>query len=162
MCCLGWSFLSVLFERNDAKAEAPVFWPPHAKRWLIGKDSDAGRDCGQEEKGMTEDEMAWWHHQPWWTWVWVDSESWWWTGRPGMLRFMGSQRVRHDWATELNWTESDVGWIHGCGTWRSRGPTVLINGVHIHFYPSKKVRMNSNVIGGLVFYWCYKKKSPHN
>ena len=40
-----------------------------------------------------------------WTWVWVNSRSWWWTGRPGMLRFMGSQRVGHDWATELNWTE---------------------------------------------------------
>ena len=38
-----------------------------------------------------------------WTWVWVNSGSWWWTGRPGMLRFMGSQRVGHDWATELNW-----------------------------------------------------------
>ena len=38
-----------------------------------------------------------------WTWVWVNSGSWWWTGRPGMLRFMGSQRVRHEWATELNW-----------------------------------------------------------
>ena len=41
-----------------------------------------------------------------WTWVWVDSGSWWWTGRPGVLRFSGSQRVRHDWATELNWTDS--------------------------------------------------------
>ena len=40
-----------------------------------------------------------------WGWVWVNSGSWWWTGRPGMLRFMGSQRVRHDWATELKWTE---------------------------------------------------------
>ena len=40
-----------------------------------------------------------------WTWVWVDSWSWWWTGRPGILWFMGSQRVRHDWATELNWTK---------------------------------------------------------
>ena len=52
----------VFFERNDAKAETPVFWPPHVKSWLIGKDPDAGRDCGQEEKGMTEDEMAGWHH----------------------------------------------------------------------------------------------------
>ena len=42
-----------------------------------------------------------------WTWVWVNSRSWWWTGRPGMLRFMGSQRVRHDWATELNWRNHD-------------------------------------------------------
>ena len=53
-----WEF----FGRNDAKAETPVLWPPHAKSWLIGKDSDAGRDSGQEEKGMTEDEMAGWHH----------------------------------------------------------------------------------------------------
>ena len=52
----------MFFGRNDAKAETPVLWPPHAKSWLIGKDSDAGRDWGQEEKGMTEDEMAVWHH----------------------------------------------------------------------------------------------------
>ena len=52
----------VFFGRNDAKAETPVFWPPHAKRWLIGKDSDAGRAWGQEEKGMTEDEVAGRHH----------------------------------------------------------------------------------------------------
>ena len=48
--------------RNDAKAETPVLWPPHTKSWLIGKDSDAGRDCGQEEKGTKENEMAGWHH----------------------------------------------------------------------------------------------------
>ena len=53
----------VLFGRNDAKAEILVLWLPHAKSWLIGKDSDAGRDWGQEEKGMTEDEMAGWHHR---------------------------------------------------------------------------------------------------
>ena len=49
------------FGRNDAKAETPVLWPPRVKSWLIGKDSDAGRDWGQEEKGTTEDEMAGWH-----------------------------------------------------------------------------------------------------
>ena len=48
----------VFFGRNDAKAETPVLWPPHVKSWLIGKDPDAGRDWGQEEKGTTEDEMA--------------------------------------------------------------------------------------------------------
>ena len=53
-----WDF----FGRNDTKAETLVLWPPHAKSWLIGKDSDAGRDWGQEEKGTTEDEMAGWHH----------------------------------------------------------------------------------------------------
>ena len=52
----------VFFGRNDAEAETPVPWPPHAKSWLIGKDSDAGRHWGQEEKGTTEDEMAGWHH----------------------------------------------------------------------------------------------------
>ena len=52
----------VFFGRNDAKAETPVLWPPHAKSRLIVKDSDAGRDWGQEEKGTTEDEMAGWHH----------------------------------------------------------------------------------------------------
>ena len=53
-----WDF----FGRNDAKAEAPVLWPPHEKSWLTEKDFDAGRDWGQEEKGTTEDEMAGWHH----------------------------------------------------------------------------------------------------
>ena len=53
----------VFFGRNDAKAETPVLWPPHAESWLIGKDSDAGRDWGQEKEEMTEDEMAGWHHQ---------------------------------------------------------------------------------------------------
>ena len=69
--------------------------------YSIGKDSDAGRDWGQEEKGMTEDEMAGWHHR-------LDGHEFEWTpgvgdgqGRPGMLRFIGSQRVGHDWVTEL-------------------------------------------------------------
>ena len=54
-----WDF----FGRNNAKAETPVLWPPHVKSLLIGKDSDAGRDWGQEEKGTTEHEMAGWHHR---------------------------------------------------------------------------------------------------
>ena len=52
----------VVIGRTDAEAETPILWPPHAKSWLIGKDPDAGRDWEQEEKGMTEDEMAGWHH----------------------------------------------------------------------------------------------------
>ena len=54
-----WVFIG----RADAEAESPILWPPDAKSWLIGKDPDAGRDWGQEEKGTTEDEMAGWHHQ---------------------------------------------------------------------------------------------------
>ena len=64
-----------------------------------------GKIWGQKEKGMTKDEMVGWHHVQM-TWVWVNSWSWWWTGRLGMLQFMGSQRVGHNWATELNWSET--------------------------------------------------------
>ena len=95
--------------RTDAEAESPELWPPHAKSWLVGKDPDAGRDWGQEEKGMTEGEMVGWHHQLD-GWVWVNSGSLWWTGRPGMLQFMGSQSVGHDWATELNWLICSLKW----------------------------------------------------
>ena len=99
----------VFFGRNDAKAETPVLWPPHAKSWLIGKDSDAGRDWGQGEKGTTGWD-GWMASPTQWIWVWVNSGSWWWTGRPGVLWFMGLQRLGHDWATELNWTERDYIW----------------------------------------------------
>ena len=54
----SWVFIG----RTDVEAETPVLWPPDAKSWLTGKDPDAGRDWGQEEKGMIEDEMAGWHH----------------------------------------------------------------------------------------------------
>ena len=53
----------VFFGGTDAKAETPILWPPHVKSRLIGKNSDARRDWGQEEKGMTEDKMAGWHHR---------------------------------------------------------------------------------------------------
>ena len=97
----SWMFIG----RTDVEAETPVLWPPHAKSWLIGKDSDAGRDWGQEEKGDNRGWNGWMASPTWWTWVWINSGSWWWTGRPGVLWFMGSQRVGEDWVTELNWTE---------------------------------------------------------
>ena len=91
----SWMFIG----RTDVEAETPVLWPPDAKSWLIGKEPDAGKDCGQE---LTDDRGwdGWMASPTQWTWVWVDSR------RPGVLRFMGLQRVGHDWATEwLNWTE---------------------------------------------------------
>ena len=60
---------------------------------------------GDRRRRGKQDEMAGWHHRLWWAWVWVNSGSWWWTGRPGVLQFTGSQRVGNDWATELNWTD---------------------------------------------------------
>ena len=71
------------------------------KNWLIGKDPDPGKDWRWEEKGTTKDEISkgWITSLTQWTWVWVDSGSWWWTRRPGMLQSMGLQRVKHSWAT---------------------------------------------------------------
>ena len=92
-----WDF----FGRNDAASETPVLWPPHVKSWLIGKDSDAGRDWGQEEKGMTEDAMAGWHH-------WLDGcESGWTLGNgdgQGGLACCNSWGSKESDMTEwLNW-----------------------------------------------------------
>ena len=93
----SWVFIG----RIDVEAETPILWPPVAKSWLIWKDPDAGKHWGQEEKGTTEDEMVGWHHQLNGHEFRVNSKSWWWTGKPGVLRFMGLQRVGHDWMTEL-------------------------------------------------------------
>ena len=95
-----WDF----FEGNDAKAETPVLWPPHVKGWLIGKDW-CWEGLGAGGEGDNRGWDGWMASLIRWMWVWVNSGSWWWTERPGVLRFMGSQRVGHDWATELNWTE---------------------------------------------------------
>ena len=83
------------FGGNDAEAEAPVLWPPHSKSWLIGKDSDAGRDWGQEEKGTTEDEMAGWHH-------WLDGCESGWT--PGVGDGQGGLACCDSWGHK----ESDM------------------------------------------------------
>ena len=92
-------------------SETPVLWPPHVKSWLVGKDSDAGRDWGQEEKGTTEDEMAGWHH-------WLDGREFVWTlgvgdGQGGLAccnswgHKASDTTERLKW-TELNWTEDLV------------------------------------------------------
>ena len=97
----------VFFGRNDGDAETPVLWPPHEKSWLIGKDSDAGRDWGQEEKGTTEDEMAGWHHRL------NGCESEWTLGvgdRQGGLACCDSWgRKESDTTERLNWTE--LNWV---------------------------------------------------
>ena len=95
----SWIFI----RRTDAEAEAPILWPPDAKNWLIGKDPDAGKDWRQEEKGMTEDEMVGWHH-------WLDGHEFEQAlevgdGQESLACYsLSGHRVRHDWATELNWS----------------------------------------------------------
>ena len=110
----SWEFLGLqgdpaspfwrdFFGRNDAKAETPVLWPPPVKSWLIGKDFDAGRDWGQEEKGTTEDKVAGWHH-------WLDGRESEWT--PGVGDGQGGLAGCNSWGCKesdtterLNWTE---------------------------------------------------------
>jgi len=98
----------VFFGRTDVEAETPILWPPDQKSWLIWKDPDVGKDWGQEEKGLTGWD-GWMASPTQWTWVSVNSRSWWWTGRPGVLRFWGC-RVGHDWVTELNWRHMKRCW----------------------------------------------------
>ena len=122
-----WDF----FGRNDAKAETPVLWPPHVKSWLVGKDSDAGRDWGQEEKRMTEDEVAGWYHR-------LDGHEFEWTpwvgdGQGGLACCDSWGRKRSDTTERLNWTEHphfhayldemEIGWITAEDVLLKRGRT---------------------------------------
>ena len=108
----SWVFIG----RTDVEAEAPILWPPGVKNWLTGKDTEAGTDWGQ--KGMAEDEMVGWHHR-------VNGQEFEQAlgvgdGRkPGVLKSLGSQRVGHDWATELN-SHCLVKWTTPCSGGKSK------------------------------------------
>ena len=82
-----------------------LMWPTES----FEKDPDAGKDWGQEEKGLTRGQDGWMALLIQWTWVWTSSRNWWWKGKPGVLHSKGSQRVRHNGATELNWLFDTVG-----------------------------------------------------
>ena len=96
----SWVFIG----RTDAEAETPILWPPDAKNWHLKRPWFWER----LKAGGEGDDRGW---DGWvasltpWAWVWINSRSWWWTGRPGVLQSMGLQRVGHDWVTELNWSE---------------------------------------------------------
>ena len=113
---LIWSDLSKIFNRSDKSRRhvclvlIPWWCWERLKAW--GEGDNRGWD-------------GWMASPTGWTWVWVNSGSWWWTGKLGMLRFMGSQRVRHDWATELNWIEAPY---FSCGGEKGRK-------VFICYYP---------------------------
>ena len=111
--------------RTDAKAETPILWPPHVKSWLIGKDSDAGRDCGQEEKRMTKDEMAGWHHR-------LNGCDFEWTpgvgdGQGGLACCVSWGRKESDTTEWLNWT---LTWKWKCSSWDCPMPP-------LHLYSSE-------------------------
>ena len=94
----SWIFIG----RTDAEDETPTLWPPdegltHCKRsWCWARLKAGGKG---EDRGWN----SWMASPTRWTWIWATSRSWWWTGKPDVLQFMGSQRVRHDWVTGLNW-----------------------------------------------------------
>ena len=99
----SWVFIG----GTDVEAETPILWPPATKSWLIGKDTDAGKDWGQEEKGMTEDKMVGWHY-------WLDGHGFGWTlgggDEQGGLACCGSWSLKESYMTErLNWTDLKEG-----------------------------------------------------
>ena len=101
----SWVFIG----RTDAEAETPVLWPADAKSWFTGKDPDVGKDWGQEEKGITEDEMVGWHHWlnglgfEWIPGVVMDREAW----RAAVHGVAKSQTWLSNW-TELNWMQEEM------------------------------------------------------
>ena len=97
----SWMFIGM----TDAKAETPILWPPHAKSWLIGKDSDAGRDWGQEKEGMTEDEMAGWHHQ-------LDGHEFEWM--PGVGDRQGGLVCCKSWGPKESHVTEQLNWLNWC------------------------------------------------
>ena len=135
----SWLFIG----RTDVKAETPILWPPDAKSWLIGKDSDAGRDWGQEEKGTTENEMAGWHHQ-------LNGHGFGWT--PGVGDGQGGLAWCDSWVhkesdttewlnwTELNWSFFNYFFFSG-----------IINCSYI--FPSPALESTTSLRSLASFYW---------
>ena len=102
----SWIFIG----RSDAEAETPITWPPDAKNRLIRKDSDAGKDRRQEEKGTTDDEMVGWHH---WLWMWALTVEWALAvGDPQGSLACCSPWGHKDWTQLSDWTESWSTWLY--------------------------------------------------
>ena len=123
-----------MFIRRNAEAEAPIFWPPHAKTWLIGKDSDAGKDKSQK-KGIAEDEMVVWH-------LWLNGHEF--EQATGVGEVQGSLkcyspwgcRAGHNWVTELNWRLRNQKSL----TWLYRNNTYFL-GQRLNFVLKKKMTL---------------------
>ena len=148
-----WDF----FGRHDAKAETPVLWPPDGKSWLIGKDSDAVRNWGQEEKGMTEDEMAGWHHR-------LNGNEFEWTlgvgdGQGGLACCDSWGCKESDTTERLNWTEH-VMMLQTFELAYFLFVYLSFWKIHLVFEKKKKnVLLNQTWIGGLLIdnTWCLQE-----
>ena len=127
----SWVFIG----RTDVEAETPTLWPPDVKNWLIGKDPDVGKDWGQEEKGMTEDEMVGWHHR-------LDAHGFGWTmgvgdGQRGLVSFGSWGGKESDTAEWLNWTDTFMRLVllsFPKFTWINRGRGVKLLAIGCRFW----------------------------
>ena len=125
---LGWQDQSVnskgnqcwiFIGRTDAETEAPILWSPDLRTDSLEKTLMLGKIEGRR-RGDNTGWVGWMASPTRWTWIWASSGSWWWTGRSGVLQSMGSQRVKHDWATDkLNWAESQ--WSLVAILWSRKG-----------------------------------------
>ena len=131
--------------RTDVEAETPILWSPdveeltHLKRpwfWERLRTEGEGNDRGQD---------GWMASLTRWTWVWVNSGNWWWPGRPGVLRFMASLRVGHDWATELNWTVY---------TWPTKKPINILAIVDIMQMANEWQHLWAHLVPSMLTYFC--------
>ena len=96
----SWIFIG----RTDSEAETPILWPPDVQKLTHWKRPWCWERLKVGGEGDGRGWNCWMASLTQWTWVWVGSRSWWWTGKPGILQSMGAQRVGHDWATaKLNW-----------------------------------------------------------
>ena len=95
----------IFIGKTDDEAETPILWPPDEKNWLIREDPDLGKDWRQDEKGMTGWDI-WIMLPAWWTLVWANSGSYWWTGKPGILHQFGHKES--ETTDGLNWTELNL------------------------------------------------------
>ena len=140
-----WNF----FGGNDAEAETPVLWPPHAKSWFIGKDSDAGRDWGQEEKGTTEDEMAGWHHR-------LNGHGLGWIpgvgdGQGGLACYDSWGHKESDTTERLNWTE-----LNGMEAWCAAFHEVMKSWTRLSNWTEQRI---SYIRRNIFIFYCHKEAS---
>ena len=123
----------IIIGRTDAEAETPILWPPDAKNWLIG-----GRPLCRERlraggEGNDRGWDGWMASLTQWTWVWGNSRSWWWTGRPSVLQSVGSQRIGHNWLIEL------TSWIyHPPPEWGALVPVERLKDVLFYISPLRR------------------------